>query len=103
MNAVQDFADLHDATLDGLSLDWEAGLLRFGIRLESYQVTHLELRAIEVKRLSCPRREEWGRSSYVNEVRGPVVINEGGGRLEIEMQSGDVIEIEAREVLLLPK
>lgn len=103
MKAALDFADLHDATLDGLSLDWETGLLRFTIRLESYQVTQLELHAVELKHLSCPRREEWGKSSYINEVRGPVVVNQGSVRLEVEMQSGDVIEIEAREVLLLPK
>ena len=103
MKAAQGFADLHDATLDGLSLDWKTGVLRFMIRLESHQVTHLELQAIELKRLSCPRLNEWGKSSFINEVRGPVVVNEGSIRLEIEMQSGDVIEIEATEVHLVEK
>jgi hypothetical protein len=99
MNAALGFADLHDATLDGISLEWRTGLVRIAIRLESHEITHVELHALETRHLACPRREDWGKSTYINEVRGPHPVDGGGVRLEIEMQSGDVIEVEAREVL----
>ena len=103
MNTVPDFADLHDATRDDVCLDWRTGLVRIAIRLEADEVTHVELHALETRYLACPRREDWGKSTYINEVRGPRPVDLGGVRLEIEMQSGDVIEVEAREVLVIPR
>lgn len=56
----------------------------------------VELRARSVRSLDCPRREGWGPSCSVNEVRGPFVSDGTLTKyIEIEMQSGDVIVIAA--------
>jgi hypothetical protein len=83
--------NLHDATLETVSLDWRAGVAE--VRLKSESGTVL-LRASAVARLSCPRLYPWGPSSSVNEVRS-LRTADGRAALEIEMQSGDVIAIEA--------
>ncbi len=98
---IEGFSGLHDGTLDGVSLDWGTGLVRLAIRLESYQVDSVEIHAIETRSLVCPRREEWGRSSFINDVRGPNALPGGGVRLEVEMQSGDIIVIEAKEIRII--
>jgi len=82
---------LHDATLEKLSLDWRSGHADVFLRAATGVVI---LRASGVTNLVCPRLHPWGRSSSVNEVRGPLAQN-GHSILEIEMQSGDVIVIEA--------
>lgn len=92
------YAELHDATLDGLSVDWKSGVLRIMIKTES---ARLELRAVDLERLVCPRRNDWGKSVSINEVRGPFALTDKTVRLEIEMQSGDVIEVDARQIELL--
>ena len=51
--------------------------------------------------LTCPREQSWGESASINEVRGPVGDGENK-RLEIEMQSGDVIVAIASEFVLGP-
>lgn len=98
---IEGFSGLHDGTLDCISLDWGTGFVRLAIRLESYQVDSVEIHAIETRNLLCPRREEWGRSRFINDVRGPNAIPGGGVRLQVEMQSGDVIEIEAKEIQIV--
>jgi hypothetical protein len=82
---------LHDATLEIVSLDWRGGVAE--VRLKSASAV-VVLRASAVTRLSCPRLHPWGPSSSVNEVRSSRIAR-GRYALEIEMQSGDVILIEA--------
>jgi hypothetical protein len=87
---------LHDAVLHSLQLDWQAG----SIRLELHAFVNagepavpVVLRAEQVTLLTCPRRNAWGPSKYVNAVR-TYPLDTGGVRLQLEMQSGDVIELE---------
>jgi hypothetical protein len=82
---------LHDATLEKLALDWRAGCAEVLLHAATGVVT---LRASGVTKLACPRLHPWGPSSSVNEVRGPLA-RDGRMVLELEMQSGDVIVIEA--------
>ncbi len=82
---------LHDATLERLSLDWASGRAEVLLRTATGNVI---LRASGVTNLVCPRLHPWGPSSSVNEARG-LRAGEGDSVLEIEMQSGDVIVIEA--------
>jgi hypothetical protein len=84
-------ADLHDATLEKVSIDWATGQAE--VRLKTAAGPRF-LRAFGTTGLVCPRRHPWGPSESVNEVRGPRKL-EDRLTLEIEMQSGDVIEIEA--------
>jgi hypothetical protein len=83
---------MHDWTLTTILYDWEtakATLSFRGPRRRSAAIV-----AENVSDLEIPHTNEWGPSVSVNEVRGPTRIGDRR-RLEIEMQSGDVIAITA--------
>jgi hypothetical protein len=92
------FGTLHDATLETVTFDWPTGVVEVRLRTASGYVV---LRAVAVERLSCPRLNPWGPSSSVNEVRASA--NAAGGQVvELEMQSGDLITVEAASFTLKP-
>jgi hypothetical protein len=82
---------LHDASLESLSLHWGSGALELRLTTASGPCS---IRAFDVTRLTVPRGHPWGPSVSVNEVRGPRTVGERA-LLEVEMQSGDVLEVEA--------
>lgn len=51
----------------------------------------------EVSHLTLPRKQSWGRSVSIKSFSVP-----SSGQYEIEMQSGDLIRIEAMDVGLTP-
>ncbi len=51
-----------------------------------------------LRQLSCPRQQPWGPSSSIIEISRSASAY--GFTLRIEMQSGDVIEVEANEISL---
>ncbi len=55
----------------------------------------LVLKASGVTNLICPHENPWGPSVHVNEIRGPLSPRQGVERIEVEVQSGDTIVIEA--------
>jgi hypothetical protein len=87
---------LHDAVLVSIEVAWDAARVR--LLLETCETTprRLAIHIEGLRLLTCPRREPWGKggASSVNGVHQEVA-GDGGVRLEIEMQSGDQIEIEA--------
>ena len=83
---------MHDWTLVSAVFDWGAG----DVTLSFDSATGAQaLVARLVAELSIPRRNEWGRSASVNEVKGLTSTPDNLQCLEIEMQSGDVIRIAA--------
>ena len=48
--------------------------------------------------LKVPRLEEWGPSTSVNGISGPKKTPTGSELITVEMQSGDVIEIEGTHI-----
>jgi hypothetical protein len=85
---------LHDATLLHLTIDWGNEVkVKVEFRLASATTAVLIARA--VRNHICPSRNPWGPSVSVNEFRGPCPLESGGCCVEIEMQSGDTILIEA--------
>ena len=77
--------DLHDATLVAMEVGWPEG-----------SVTIHRLRGLE-----CPRMEPCGPSESINTVVAPTPLPDGDSRrLEIEMQSGDVIKVDAVSFVL---
>ncbi|MGC3999576.1 MAG: tetratricopeptide repeat protein [Anaeromyxobacter sp.] len=93
--------DLHDAVIEELHLDLAAGTALVWFRTAAGRVS---IAAEGVLLVKAPRREPWGGggSAYVNEVRGPRPIHAGSeaSRIEIELQSGDVLEIEAVKIAI---
>jgi hypothetical protein len=87
---------MHDWTLTTILYEWKTAkaTLCFLGPLHSAVIV-----AEGVSHLDVPHENDWGPSVSVNEVRGLT----GSGdrrRLEIEMQSGDVIAITARSFAL---
>lgn len=79
---------LHDALLAAVYVSWEAERCDFLLRpvgMEPHLLTFEGFLNIEL-----PRRESWGPSSSVNAIR-----QAQDGHFEIELQSGDVLRIEA--------
>ena len=83
---------LHDFTLISMTMDWKSGETSLLLRGD---VGYLSIVAKETCSVSCPRRSPWGESVSINEVRKLQVTKAPYTRLEIEMQSGDLIELEA--------
>ena len=84
--------DLHDAMLRRLVVDWGAASLR--IELATSEGDRV-IEASGLQRLVVGHSEEWGRSVNINGVSRP-----SDHILEIEMQSGDVVSVEAAELVL---
>lgn len=92
---------LHDATLVRIEFHWERGDVVVHVRTGQPSISNVHIVAQSGRHVDCPRLHPWGPSVSINEVRGPTPILDGKAhRLELEMQSGDVIAIEAAEFRL---
>jgi len=101
MNEELSWERLHDATLVGLECSWESGDVTLRLRTGLPATPRVDIRGLAGRLLLCPRRHPWGPSISVNEVRKPTRSSDNTGwRLEIEMQSGDTIVVEAGEFQL---
>jgi hypothetical protein len=81
---------LHDATIKGIRLEWATG--RFEVDLQTSERL-MRLVFGGVRSVVAPREQPWGPSASVNALR-----RVGEGRFELEIQSGDVIQIEATDI-----
>jgi hypothetical protein len=95
MNAVKTWTDLHDATLESVELAWSSGKVVIRVRTGDVMHARWVVVATSLRRLGCDRQTPWGFSASINEVRGPTALSDDAAVLEIEMQSGDLIRIEA--------
>ena len=94
---------LHDTVLLNAVLNWEAGEVKLGVGawlIQGHRKVNAVIRATGLTLFHLPREHPWGRSFYINHVRGPVSLSNERLRMEIEMQSGDVIVVEAGEFQL---
>jgi hypothetical protein len=82
--------ELHDAILRALQLDFAAGTVTVTLaRVQS--AFEFTLVFSGVAGVNAPRNQPWGPSASVNALRQPSTF-----QYEIEMQSGDVLVIEAK-------
>lgn len=89
---IEDFG-LHDATLVDVHLEWAEG--RCTMTLRHSELSNCHLTFTGVSNLSLPRARPWGPSQSINSV-----CQRNTGHYEIEMQSGDLIQIEACAVTM---
>lgn len=85
---------MHDWTLLSIVFEWKKGQVTLAFRGSDSQP--VSVIAESVSRLEVPKLDEWGPSVSVNEVRGPTGEMAGYKKVEIEIQSGDVIKITAK-------
>ena len=89
--------DLHDATLIAVHVLWAEGTCTMTVRYS--RLSECTLAFAGVSNMTLPRTQPWGRSQSINSA-----TERKKGQYEIEMQSGDLITIEASEFSLsLPK
>jgi hypothetical protein len=87
--------NLHDATLLTVRISWEDGTCAAEIRHGTLGTCVLTFSSVSY--LTMPRKQGWGPSASINSFS-----KASSGRYAIEMQSGDLIEIEAADVVLTP-
>ena len=89
---------LHDSLVKDILIDREDESIVIRIATAEYyypETRRASIIAEKVSSFTCPVKNPWGRSCSINEV----VKN--GSRLKIEMQSGDIIVIEAEAFKLV--
>ncbi len=101
MTTPTTWEDLHDATLLSVDLSWETGVLSIRVRRGTAGVEACLITGRETTSVTCLRQHPWGASASINEVRGPIGDGQNK-RIQIEMQSGDVIVAIASEFVLGP-
>lgn len=84
---------LHDATLVAVHLVWADG--KCVMTVGHSQLSDCILTFTGVTNLTLPRTQPWGRSQSINSAS-----ERDKGQYEIEMQSGDLIKIDADDVAL---
>ena len=90
------WSQLHDATLESVHCRWAEGSIRLCLRTSIPGVPVVDIVAKGVRRLDYPRLFPWGPRVSVNEITGPrILVGALMQRLAIEMQSGDLIVVEA--------
>lgn len=87
---------MHDWTLVSIMVEWIKGVVTITFR--NSKSDEVFLVAEGLADLKVPKRDDWGDSVSVNEVEGPVKIDNGNTYLAIEIQSGDKLELEAKSI-----
>lgn len=85
---------MHDWTLVSILIEWNSA--QVAIKLWTGSEEKLLL-AYDFKKIDVPRYDDWGPSISVYEIIGPSPLSNGYNTIQIQMQSGDLIRIEARE------
>lgn len=90
--------DYHDATLTLLAIDWKQATATIAFRLCATPSRSVSIVVTELLELHVPHRLPWGPSVFVNRL---AVMNPASDevRLEIEMQSGDLLVVVGRRVV----
>jgi hypothetical protein len=96
-----DLAKLHDATLVRFILDWKSGDFVIELR-PTFSPSELMLIAKDISNIHCTRAMEWGISMSVNSVQ-ITELEENIKKLEIQMQSGDVLSVETKAVTIIAR
>ena len=89
---TQPYSQLHDGTFVSVALDWDAAQCTVLIRLRDGVKTLLWR---NVTRIAVTKTQPWGPASSVNSL-----TQSSGRSYVLELQSGDLLEIDADELEL---
>ena len=100
MESSPSFDKLHDATLTKILLDWPRRVAEVHLRTPTAPSRLAVIIASGLEQFTVPRFAPWGESSSINSTRIEVSADQRSRKLEIEMQSGDMILIDAADIRL---
>ena len=97
-----EWSNLHDAVLAEISVVWNDAC-KIKLTLHPNEAYIKPTRPITItgeglRRLNCPQENPWGPSDIVNSIS--LSKDAEYVRIGIEMQSGDVIQVEARSFVI---
>ena len=90
---------MHDWVLRSITFDWKLGKVSIEFDTYAMKSTVVFFYAEDVSDLHVPRGQEWGPSVSVNEVIGPEKLADGKQRIRFEIQTGDIVEITAKNFI----
>ena len=90
------FSDLRGGELENISVNWGSGTVELSVVQPSKPGHRFTLRFIGFDHLKVPRHGSWRGAMNIAHVHGPMDIDRDQQHLCIEMQSGDVIELDYR-------
>ena len=96
--SIEQFKQLQGSVLLEVTVDYRPRVASLLLKAQSF--VHLRLVADGVRTVVVPFEEPLGRKSSIENLRGPVPVTPGRSRMEVQLESGDVIAIEAAEFRL---
>jgi hypothetical protein len=90
--------DMHDWSLISIHIDWIQSNLK--VQLRNNQSEDVTLIAEKFKNFHIANHNEWGKSISINQILDFSILENGYSRIIIEIQSGDLFEIEAKKITL---
>ena len=88
---------MHDWVISTFKVDWDKSEIDITFKTSS-GVRHIL--ATDFVEINIPKKNEWGPSASVYKVDSPVQLKNKNAKISIQMQSGDTITIEARQIIL---
>ena len=97
-------ADIRGGVLKSLVVDWIAGTAEIAIdhTPSPEQIKRLALRFSGLARLVVPREGQWRGEMAMARIYGPITLEHDRQHLRIEMQSGDIIELDYLSLVAEP-
>jgi hypothetical protein len=89
---------MHDWTLIRIIAAWKDAEIIFEFKDETSSLR--TIKANSFSKLTVPRLNEWGPSVSVNKIIGPMLFPDGTNHLQIQMQSGDMLELIAKNITM---
>ncbi|MFM6958412.1 MAG: hypothetical protein ACKOXD_07645, partial [Acinetobacter sp.] len=84
--------------LISIHIDWAESSLK--VQLRNNQSEDVTLIAEKFKSFHIANNTEWGKSISINQILDFSILENGNSRIIIEIQSGDLFEIEAKKIIL---
>lgn len=87
--------EMHDWVLKSIDVNWVDGTIKIGLIDSGSHGREIVL--IDFYEISIPRFNEWGPSVNIYKIVQESQQGSGGVKLQIQMQSGDVIRLASRQ------
>lgn len=98
-STLPDLSDMHDGTLEQIVVYWQRAIVQIIVNLGGAWEGRWVIEGQDFRTMQCPHASPWGGSVSINGIQtstpGPDWV-----RMELEVQSGDVVVLEAKNILI---